>query len=104
MLKVFWDRLYKRLLRITRKCMNIAKITPPINGTYGQSKKLKSFMEDTPISLSLQMGFKKKTVGKKREIMSSNISNVIFCGTHDLPLRGKQNEVDLCDKIIILCI
>lgn len=61
-------------------------------------------MEDNPISLSLQIGFN-KMVEKNREIISSIISNVIFCGTHDTPLRGKeQNESDLCDKIIILCV
>lgn len=76
-----------------------------INYQYlGAAKEAKSFMEVNPISLSLQIGFN-KTVEKNREIISSIISNVIFCGTHDTPLRGKeQNESDLCDKIIILCV
>jgi hypothetical protein len=52
----------------------------------------KSFMKEVLINIMMVSGHQ-KVLEQNRRIVSSIISNVLFCGTHDLPLKGKgQNE------------
>lgn len=49
----------------------------------------KNFIEAVPVDIQMVSGYQ-KLIEDNRRIISSIISIVIFCGTHDLPLRGKQ--------------
>jgi len=51
----------------------------------------KSFLEQQPVDMQLQSGHD-KTVIENRQFLKSIVSTIIFCGTHDLPLRGKSND------------
>lgn len=51
----------------------------------------KAFLENVPVDVQLQSSHQKVTEENK-QILSSIISCVIFCGTHDLPLRGKEGD------------
>jgi len=62
------------------------------NWHQGATEAAKSFMEEVPINIMMVSGHQ-KVLEQNRKIISSIISNVLFCGTHDLPFRGKgQNE------------
>lgn len=51
----------------------------------------KSFLENVPVDVQLQSGHQ-KMIEENKQILSSIISCIIFCGTHDLPLRGKEGD------------
>lgn len=53
------------------------------------TRSAKEFVENIPVDLVMLSGHK-KLIEKNRKIVSSIISTIIFCGTHDLPLRGKN--------------
>lgn len=55
------------------------------------TKAAKSFIEDVPVDVMMISGHK-KLIEENRKIISSLISIVIFCGSHDLPLRGKDQH------------
>lgn len=55
------------------------------------TKAAKSFIEDVPVDIMMISGHK-KIIEENRKIISSLISIVIFCGSHDLPLRGKDQH------------
>lgn len=48
-------------------------------------------MEEIPVNIMMVSGHQNVLV-KNRKIVSSIISSVLFCGTHDLPLRGKSKN------------
>lgn len=49
------------------------------------------FLNQTPVDLQMQSGHN-KIIAENRNILKSIINTVLFCGTHDLPLRGKSND------------
>ncbi|XP_060133298.1 52 kDa repressor of the inhibitor of the protein kinase-like [Zootoca vivipara] len=51
----------------------------------------KAFLENVPVDVQLQSGHQKR-IEENKQILSSIISCIIFCGTHDLPLRGKEGD------------
>nr|CAI5849042.1 unnamed protein product [Callosobruchus analis] len=51
----------------------------------------KNFLENVPVDIQLQSGHQ-KAIDENRQILSSIISCIVFCGTHDMPLRGKQAD------------
>jgi len=62
------------------------------NWHQGAIEAAKSFMDEVPINIMMVSGHQ-KVLEQNRKIVSSIISSVLFCGTHDLPLRGKgQNK------------
>ncbi|KAL4119702.1 hypothetical protein QTP88_012490 [Uroleucon formosanum] len=69
------------------------------NWHQGATEAAKSFMEEVPINIMMVSGHQ-KVLEQNQKIISSIISNVLFCGTHDLPFRGKgQNEGVFYDLI-----
>lgn len=51
----------------------------------------KLFLEQNPVDMQMQSGHEKQVIENK-QFLKSIISSIIFCGTHDLPLRGKSNH------------
>lgn len=51
----------------------------------------KQFLENVPVDIQLQNSHQ-KMVDENKEILTSILSCVVFCGTHDLPLRGKKGD------------
>lgn len=51
----------------------------------------KSFMEDVPVDIQMIAGHE-KIIEENRQILKSIISTIIFCGTHDIAVRGKQHD------------
>lgn len=49
----------------------------------------KSFLENAPVDVQLQIEHH-KTIEENKQILSAIISCIIFCGIHDLSLRGKE--------------
>lgn len=49
----------------------------------------KDFIEAVPVDV-IMVSEHQKLIEKNRNIISSIISTIIFCGTRDLPLRGKR--------------
>lgn len=49
----------------------------------------KNFIENTPVNLQMVTAHE-KILEENRKIVRSIISTVLFCGTHDLPFRGKE--------------
>lgn len=49
----------------------------------------KLFMEDVPVNIQMISGHE-KMIEQNKKIISHIISTIIFCGTHDLALRGKS--------------
>lgn len=56
----------------------------------------KTLLETVPVDIQLQNSYQ-NTIAENREIIESIISVIIFCGTHDLALRGKE----LADGVFI---
>lgn len=54
----------------------------------------KEFLENVPVDVQLQSGHQ-KMIAENKQILSSIISCIIFCGTHDLPLRGKEGDAGI---------
>lgn len=55
------------------------------------TKAAKSFVEDIPVNVQV-ISEHKKLKAENRKILTSIISTVIFCGTHDLALRGHDSD------------
>lgn len=53
------------------------------------TKIVKNFMEAVPVDVQMVSGYR-KLIEENQKIISSTISIIIFCGTHDLPLRAKH--------------
>lgn len=51
----------------------------------------KAFLEDVPVDVQVQ-SFQQNIIKENKQILSSIISCVVFCGTHDMPLRGKEAD------------
>lgn len=54
-----------------------------------------SFMKDVPVNVQLVSGHQ-KMIEENKKILSKIISTIIFCGTHDLALRGKKKYGGNC--------
>lgn len=55
------------------------------------TESAKRFMDDVPVDVQAISGHQ-LLIEQNRKILSSIISTILFCGTHDLPLRGKQSH------------
>ncbi|KAG5861160.1 hypothetical protein JTB14_036501 [Gonioctena quinquepunctata] len=51
----------------------------------------KAFLENIPVDVQLQSNHQKE-IEENRQILSSIIYCIVFCGTHDMPLRGKEAD------------
>lgn len=51
----------------------------------------KALLENVPVDIQMQ-SFHRKTIEENKQILASIISCIIFCGTHDMPLRGKEAD------------
>lgn len=61
-----------------------------INQWHKQAiKSAISFMDEVPVNV-LAISGHQKLIQENRRIVASIIETIIFCGNHDLPLRGKQ--------------
>lgn len=49
----------------------------------------KSFLEDMPVDIQLHK-LHETIASENRKTLESIVSVILFCGIHDLPLRGKQ--------------
>lgn len=54
-------------------------------------KSAKSFTEKSLLTLRLCRDIK-KIIEENRKIISCTISNILFCGVHGFPLRGKNSD------------
>lgn len=55
------------------------------------TKAAKCFLENVPVDVMMVSGHD-KLIAENRKIITSIISTILFCGTHDLPLRGKESH------------
>lgn len=53
--------------------------------------KVKDFTDSVPVDVQLQTAHN-RTLDQNKQIVSSIIKSIIFCGTHDMSLRGKHND------------
>lgn len=58
---------------------------------HQSTKSAKLFMNDVPVNVMAISGHQ-SVIRENRKILSSIILIIIFCGTHDLPLRGKDAQ------------
>lgn len=58
-------------------------------------KSAKSFVENVPVTVQMISGHQ-NLINENRKILESIISTIIFCGTHDMPLRGKESQTGKC--------
>lgn len=63
------------------------------------SMAAKNLMENIPVNVQL-ISAHQKSVEENRKIIKSIISTVIFCGTHDLPFRGKETHTGIFEDLI----
>ena len=61
----------------------------------------KCFAENMPVDVQLISGHQKE-IEINKKIVASIISTVMFCGTHDLPLRGKELHDGVFEDLIKL--
>ncbi|CAH1107004.1 unnamed protein product [Psylliodes chrysocephalus] len=54
----------------------------------------KAFLENLPVEVQLQ-SFHQKTIEENKQILASIISCIVFCGTHDLAVRGKEADKEV---------
>lgn len=54
-----------------------------------------SFLHDVPVDVQMVSGYNKLIEGNK-QILSNIISTIIFCGTHDMALRGTTKDSGKC--------
>lgn len=78
---------FKKYRKIHEACRNHAS-SQWHKWSFGQAK---AFMELTPINVTTISGHN-QLIQRNRKIISSMISTIIFCGTNDLPLRGKDTD------------
>lgn len=55
------------------------------------AQSAKDFIESVPVDMMMMSGYEKQ-IELNRTIVSSIIKTVIFCGAHDMALRGKGNH------------
>ncbi|XP_031637258.1 zinc finger MYM-type protein 1-like, partial [Contarinia nasturtii] len=58
-----------------------------------------SFLNVLPVNVVAISGHQ-SLIENNRKILSSIISTIIFCGTHDLPLRGKESQTGVFHDLI----
>lgn len=51
----------------------------------------KQFKQSVPVNVQMISGHE-KMIEQNRKVISSIISSIMFCGTHDIPLRGKTHD------------
>lgn len=56
-------------------------------------------MDEVPVDVQL-VSAHQKVIAENRKIMASIISTIIFCGVHDLPLRGKEQHEGILEDLI----
>lgn len=61
----------------------------------------KHLSEKMPVDIMMNTAHQKE-IETNKKILASIISSVIFCGTHDLPLRGKQNHEGILEDLLNL--
>ncbi|KAG8233746.1 hypothetical protein J437_LFUL003816, partial [Ladona fulva] len=61
----------------------------------------KCFVENIPVDIQL-ISVHQQEIETNKEIVASIISTVMFCGTHDLPFRGKGNHEGVFEDLIKL--
>ncbi|KAG8229080.1 hypothetical protein J437_LFUL010143 [Ladona fulva] len=61
----------------------------------------KCFAENIPVDIQL-ISVHQQEIEANEEIVASIISTVMFCGTHDLPFRGKGNHEGVFEDLIKL--
>lgn len=61
----------------------------------------KHFLQNMPVDVQL-VSAHEKIIQDNKKIVASVIDTVIFCGTHDLPLRGKELHEGLFEDLIKL--
>ncbi|XP_069354562.1 52 kDa repressor of the inhibitor of the protein kinase-like [Maniola hyperantus] len=61
----------------------------------------KCFVENMPVDVQL-ISAHQKEIDANKKVLASIISTVIFCGTHDLPLRGKGQHEGVFEDLIKL--
>lgn len=59
----------------------------------------KSFLDSAPVDVQL-ISAHEKMVEENKKIVKSIISTVMFCGTHDLPFRGKEIHTGVFEDLI----
>lgn len=59
------------------------------------TKSAKSFTDSVPVDAMMVSGHQ-YLINENKKILTSIISIILFCGTHDLPLRGKQQNSGKC--------
>ena len=62
------------------------------------TKAAKSFMDEVPVDVQL-VSAHQKLIAENRKMMASIISTIIFCGVHDLPLRGKEQHEGILEDL-----
>ena len=65
------------------------------------AKAVKSITESVPVNIQLQTTHQKIIAENKRNI-TAILKTIIFCGTHDLPLRGKDLHERIFEDLIKL--
>ncbi|XP_045505302.1 uncharacterized protein LOC123701788 [Colias croceus] len=61
----------------------------------------KHLSEKMPVDIMMNTAHQKE-IETNKKILASIISSVIFCGTRDLPLRGKQNHEGILEDLLNL--
>lgn len=59
----------------------------------------KTFMDEIPVDVQVISGHK-ILIEENKKILASIISTIIFCGTHDLPLRGNEQHEGVFQDLI----
>lgn len=78
---------FTRYQKMHESCRNHVSSQCHKNST----KAAKNFTENTPVDVMMVSGHQ-DLIAQNRKIISSIISTIIFCGTQDLPLRGKESR------------
>lgn len=71
-----------------------------LNATKHRATAAKCFVQNMPVDVQLISAHQKEIDAKK--VLASIISTVIFCGTHDLPLRGEGQHEGVFEDLIKL--
>jgi hypothetical protein len=95
----FVTRSFNRFKNIHEYC------NKHVSSQYHQSAVIdaKNFSEQMPVDVMMKTAHQ-KDIENNRKIMLSIISTIIFCGTHDMPLRGKENHQGVFEDLLKLSI
>jgi len=91
----FMSRPFLRFEDIHQDCENHATTILHLQATAAP----KAFIKDVPFDVELQNSHYKLRE-ENRKIKIPIISCVIFCGTHDIPLRGKEQDEGILLNLI----